>query len=174
MDEARQKVLEVGIRQAEIVAAIVARKGVDPEEALSEAYLAMCQALEEYDPARDAAVSTWLYRAIYWRMIDRLRSVHGRTNRPRRIPTVPLEYAPAEASCLDDGPDRVDRDDLLSFVASRGPTCRRLVRMAVDGVTIRELAEEAGVSWNLMWRRIQFVSAELAADERFCEALGRR
>src|SRR5690606_34537995 len=128
----RQEVLEVGIRQARIVASLIARQGVDRDEALSEAYLAMVQAMREFDPSRGAC-STWFYRMIRWRMIDRLRAIRGR-HTPRDVPTVSLaslESEPVEASYHDDGPDQVDQADLLEYVSSRGPTSRRLVRMAV-------------------------------------------
>lgn len=123
--------------------------GVDRDELVSDAQLAMLQALRAYDPSRGASIGTFLYRQVRWRMLDMLRSrrLTNRLGKPRwKLPQQLLD----ESQLLDTrtAPESFECREYFDWLTQSLPPRHRDVVVGYfrDGRTLEDIGAEIGRS----------------------------
>lgn len=111
------------------------------DEYLAAAYLGLCEGVADYDPARNRKLSAWLSQKIAWAFATGKRRA-GMMVLPEGDALPEERGAAADLEAVE---ARVDLERLLAL-ADLTPRDRRILERRMEGASLRELAEEEGLS----------------------------
>ena len=131
---------------------------LEPDDALSEGYLALVKACESYDSKRGMAVKTWIGNYIRWHLTNYIKSQKIRQRQgPSGKTMVDLPIRVSLTDLMINGemfepmdPRSSIRDDVIAFNSQfkllKHKTKVLMRRHYVDGETLKTLAGEEHVS----------------------------
>ncbi len=141
---------------------------LDREDAISEGYYALIRACDSYNPKRGASLKHWITSYVRWHLINYVKGqkIYRRLGPGGKVMIdLPLRLSLTDLTIANEVYNIPDtryafREDVISFNFQfqllKDKTKELMRRHYVDGVTLKTLAGEEGVTKQAIYGRLKY------------------